>query len=80
VNGLQYIHQLNVVHGDIKSVRRGSGHSFIDLLDLICIAQANILVDAKLTARLTDFGIAKILYLSPTAATTLCGGAQGTYR
>jgi serine/threonine protein kinase len=79
VNGLQYIHHLNIVHGDIKSVRTRSC-LYSSYSHTLLIAQANILVDAQLTARVTDFGIAKVLYLSPTAATTLCGGPQGTYR
>jgi serine/threonine protein kinase len=37
-------------------------------------------VDGNWTARLADFGIAKILYLSPTSATTFTGGTHGTYR
>jgi hypothetical protein len=43
--------------------------------------QANILVDDNYRARLADFGVATVLYNSPTAATTTYGGGvAGTVR
>jgi serine/threonine protein kinase len=43
--------------------------------------QVNILVDEHRVARLTDFGVATVLYNSSTAATTMTGsGVGGTVR
>jgi serine/threonine protein kinase len=45
------------------------------------IIKANVLVDRDShRARLTNFGLAKVLYITATAATTLAGGASGTVR
>jgi hypothetical protein len=44
------------------------------------IVKANVLVDRDHRSRLADFGLAKVLYSTTTAATTLAGGPSGTVR
>jgi serine/threonine protein kinase len=44
------------------------------------LIKANVLVDENYRSRLADFGLAKVLYNSTTAATTFVGGASGTVR
>jgi serine/threonine protein kinase len=76
------MHSLGVIHGDLKAV------SILLSIDIcpntyrrVLCGQANILVDGNHRARLADFGVATVLYNSPTAATTTCGGGVcGTMR
>ena len=68
-----YLHELKIVHGDLKGVRHYSTQSLYVLTAL----QANILVDHMGTARLADFGLMSMtdlstILLSKTTAPT-CG-------
>ena len=63
-NGLNYLHAYNVIHGDLKWVRRVPTQP----LNLLHISQSSILVDGTGRARLADFGLAAIVLDSgPTA-------------
>jgi len=51
--GLHFLHSLNVVHGNLKGVRECLKPRFVTILTR---AKSNVLVDATIRARITDFG------------------------
>ena len=57
--GLSYLHENEVVHGDLKSVI-GVSYSFFNSSRLTCLFQPNILIDAGGSPRLSDFGLCSI--------------------
>ena len=61
-HGLEYLHSLHVVHGDLKGVRYlvPTPQSPVDPID-----QANILINKDHRACLTDFGHSTIVYVPP---------------
>ena len=71
-NGLAYIHDQGMIHGDIKGVRTVNPVGSFSLTAFIC--QANILVDQTCHARLADFGLLTILSDSTTSGSQAMGG------
>jgi serine/threonine protein kinase len=58
--GLDYLHSLRIVHGDVKFV--GSSDVYALSFNLIPVGiQTNVLIDANSHARLTDFGVSAII-------------------
>jgi len=51
--GLHFLHSLNVVHGNLKGVRGCLKPRFVTILTRV---KSNVLVDATIRARITDFG------------------------
>ena len=56
VDGLNYLHSRNVIHGNLKGVRDYSGSRFTVLM----FGQSNILVDANGHARIMNFSFATV--------------------
>ena len=59
VRGLSYLHENEVVHGDLKGVI-GVSFSFIESFQLTYLSQSNILIDAKGSPHISDFGLCSI--------------------
>jgi serine/threonine protein kinase len=76
VNGLSHMHSLEVVHGDLKAVIRLSKSRAYRNDGM---PQANILIDNQLRARISDFGLATVMY-STAGHTTTTLGTGGTVR
>jgi len=57
-NGLEYMHSIHIVHGDLKGVRF---HRWSNTQPLIANGQANILINRSLRACLADFGLSTII-------------------
>jgi serine/threonine protein kinase len=72
IDGLEHMHSLDIVHGDLKAVCSFS-RLFRHFLNL---AQSNVLVDAEGHARLTDFGLSTVLFGNGTL--TASGSPRGT--
>jgi len=51
--GLHFLHSLNVVHGNLKAVHDFLKSRFVTVLTRV---KSNVLVDATIRARITDFG------------------------
>jgi len=51
--GLNFLHSLDVVHGNLKGVRGCLKPRFVTILMRV---KSNVLVDATIRARITDFG------------------------
>lgn len=71
-SGLSHLHYHSIVHGDVKGVRI-QVKSFVSFW---CLPQSNVLIDDAGNARLTDFGLARILQTSGYTRTI----ASGTVR
>jgi serine/threonine protein kinase len=78
VRGLQFMHFLKVVHGDIKAVRLVTIHIVGITVNIV---QINVLVDGDRNARLADFGLVSALSNASIATSHFTsGGARGTAR
>ena len=60
IRGLSYLHENEVVHGDLKSVIGVSFGLPFNSSRLTCLFQRNILIDDKGSPRLADFGLCSI--------------------
>lgn len=58
-SGLEYLHEQNVVHGDLKIVCSWDYLWFS--LSLLIIPQDNVIISNQLEAQITDFGVGRIL-------------------
>ena len=72
---MAYLHELKIVHGDLKGV---NAMHFICLSLYLRMKQANILVDSAGTARLTDFGLMAMVDLSTVAFSKTMVSPGGT--
>jgi len=76
--GLEYLHGCGIVHGDLKGVSANIRHSVGSAnLDP---TKGNVLIDLMYSARLADFGLAKIIDESTIGSTTGGHGPRGTTR
>ena len=55
--GLHFLHSHNIVHGGLKGVRDRLKSRFMTILTYV---KSNVLVDATICARITDFGLVDI--------------------
>jgi serine/threonine protein kinase len=73
--GLEYLHSLRVVHGDLNDVRfpilLGTSHP------LRMIQQCNILIDEDRHVRLSDFGLTILDDMTGVNTPTTAGGPAG---
>jgi serine/threonine protein kinase len=78
--GVKYLHDIHVVHGDLKGVQKTFRLEIVALK--IGFPQANILVKDDGSACLADFGLTSITLDLETKdiASTSGGKADGTYR
>lgn len=74
-SGLDYLHEKDIVHGDLKGVRSSGNFVFVAHLD----TQANILVNDKCHAVLADFGLIAVIPTNSFRLTMTTVGA-GTVR
>ena len=87
--GLEYLHNLDIPHGDVKGVGFLPDPALIITVPfsllLSCIAmlilsrQANVIIDGTGHARLTEYGLAPI-YSDPSFAVAAAPGSVGTSR
>ena len=66
-NGLKYIHDLHVVHGDLKGVRMFLTRN-VSVLTSLPYPQANILINGDRRACIADFGLSTVTGIATHAA------------
>jgi serine/threonine protein kinase len=72
-HGLEYLHGLRVVHGDLKGVRWLGCHPL--QFPTNSIDQANILIQNDYRACLADFGLSTMVHVAPRVPTGAPSGS-----
>lgn len=65
LDGLEYLHRMNVAHGDIHRVRPWNGISYIS--SGLTVLQGNVLIDCEYHVYLADFGLSNLADLTPSS-------------
>ena len=78
MTGLEYLHEHNIVHGDLKGVGSRSYCAIGWNADRRC--KVNILVDSQCRTHLADFGLATIVNESTSRTTATVSKKHGTIR
>jgi len=76
MSGVAYLHELRIVHGDLKGV---SLAFLMPLLPRSQVKQANVLIDNMGTARVADFGLMIMADLSTILISETAVSSGGTF-
>jgi serine/threonine protein kinase len=72
-DALSYLHDISIIHGDVKSVSVSVGFSSFPSSSVALHLQSNILINDEGKASLTDFGLSIILHASGFTTKTTAG-------